>query len=63
MSKYYNINKIAEALKPQLVNGHWRKPKISGRMKARIQKEHRQFGTINGIQCGRAYAWNDAIFR
>lgn len=50
MSKYYAVEQIAKAMKPQLVNGVWRKPKLSARRIARIRKECLQFGTINGVQ-------------
>ena len=43
---------IANAIKPQLVKGVWRKPKLSARRIARIRKECLQNGTINGVKCG-----------
>lgn len=50
MSKYYAVEQIAKAMKPQLVNGVWQKPKLSARRIARIRKECLRYGTINGIQ-------------
>ena len=49
MSKYYQVDMIAKAIKPQLVNGVWRKPKLSARRVASIRKECLRYGTINGI--------------
>ena len=49
MSKYYALDQIAKAVKPQLVNGIWRKPKLSARRVARIRKECLRYGTINGV--------------
>ncbi|KAK8800800.1 hypothetical protein WA538_004140 [Blastocystis sp. DL] len=50
MSKYYQLETIAKVIKPQLVNGVWRKPKLSARRVARIRKECLRYGTINGVQ-------------
>lgn len=50
MSKYYQLEMISKAIKPQLVEGVWRKPKLSARRIARIRKECLRYGTINGVQ-------------
>lgn len=52
MSKYYQVDMIAKAIKPQLVNGVWRKPKLSARRVASMRKECLRYGTINGVQAG-----------
>ena len=49
MSKYYQLDMIAKAIKPQLVEGVWRKPKLSASRVARIRKERLRYGTINGV--------------
>ncbi|KAK8790568.1 hypothetical protein JH06_4038 [Blastocystis sp. subtype 4] len=49
MSKYYQLEMISKAIKPQLVEGVWRKPKLSARRIARIRKECLRYGTINGV--------------
>lgn len=54
MSKYYQLEMISKAIKPQLVEGVWRKPKLSARRIARIRKECLRYGTINGVQA----QWN-----
>ncbi|KAK8815352.1 hypothetical protein WA158_003564 [Blastocystis sp. Blastoise] len=48
MSKYYKVELLAEAMKPKLVNGSWRKPALSGRQRARIRQEALRNGTIGG---------------
>ena len=52
MSKYYQLEKIAKAVKPQKIEGVWRKPALSARRVARIRKECLRYGTINGVQAG-----------
>ena len=43
------LEMISKAIKPQLVEGVWRKPKLSARRIARIRKECLRYGTINGV--------------
>lgn len=57
MSKYYQLDMIAKAIKPQLVEGVWRKPKLSARRVARIRKECLRYGTINGVKAGNNYSF------
>ena len=58
MSKYYQLETIAKVIKPQLVNGVWRKPKLSARRVARIRKECLRYGTINGVQASTFFVFN-----
>ena len=58
MSKYYQLDMIANAIKPQLVEGVWRKPKLSARRVARIRKECLHYGTINGVPARMNYMDN-----
>ena len=39
MNRFRTSAALAEALKPQLVNGKWRKPKVSARYAAQLRKE------------------------
>ena len=49
MSKYFALDKIAQAMRPTYVNGSWRKPALSARQIARVRQEAYRYGTINGV--------------
>ena len=61
MNRFRTSARLAEALKPQLVDGKWRKPKVSARYANRLRKEAivaGRYGTFVEGEGGWDWRWD-----